>query len=129
MEELMKYFRDSARKFGSPEVVEVGKSETFDLRWNTTPPLSLRWTWADPMDLRRDPSERFFLGAAISGAGDHDAHVELADPSHVWLFVSKRYKEFPGKVEKTKILRCLTKEGEWLKKALKAGTNFLAKLG
>ena len=26
-------------------------------------------------------------------------------------------------VGKTKILRCLTKEGEWLKRALKAGTN------
>jgi hypothetical protein len=76
-----------------------------------------------PGALRRDPNESFFLGAAISGAHDHDARVELSDPSHPWLYVSTRYEDFQGKVKANKIVRCFTKEGEWMKKALKAGSE------
>jgi hypothetical protein len=128
MGKLIEYFQKSGQKFGNPKVIELEKVAAFDLRWDANPPLTLRWNWADPGALRRDPSEGYFLGAAISGAHDHDAHVELSDPSHVWLYVSTRYEDFPGKVKANKIVRCLTKEGEWMKKALKAGTNFLAKL-
>jgi hypothetical protein len=92
-------------------------------------PEELRWTWADPYGLRRDPSEGFFLGAAISGAHDHDARFELSDPSNVWLYVSTRYEDFPEKLIANKIVRCLTKEGEWVQNALEAGEKFLADLG
>jgi hypothetical protein len=52
MEELMEYFRKSGRQFGNPEVIELEKPAAFDLRWNSNPPLSLRWTWADPYAVR-----------------------------------------------------------------------------
>ena len=128
MKELMKYFRDSGEKFGNPDVIELDKPAAFDLRWEANPPLALRWTWDDPGALRRDPNESFFLGAVISGAHDHDAHVELSDPSHPWLYVSTRYKDFRGKVAASKIVRCFTKEGEWMKQALEAGKKYLEKL-
>jgi hypothetical protein len=58
----------------------------------------------------------------------HGAHVELSDPSHVTLYVSTRYEDFPGKVKANKIVRCLTKGREWMKKALEAGKKYLEKL-
>jgi hypothetical protein len=127
MEKLMEYFRKSAKKFGNPKVIELEKPAAFDLRWDSKPPLILRWTWSDPYSVRTELEEGSLLGAAISSA-DHEAHVELADPANVWLYVSKRFKNYSGKVEKTNIIRCLTKEGEWMKKALRAGKNFLTDL-
>jgi hypothetical protein len=129
MEELMKYFRTSGEKFGNPEVIELEKPAVFDLRWDANPPLTLRWTWADPWAVRKELDEGSLLGVALSGANDHGIHVELADPSHVWLYVSKRFTEYPGRVEENTIVRCLTKEGECMEKALKAGIQYLADLG
>jgi hypothetical protein len=68
------------------------------------------------------------LAVGISGAYDHDAHVKLANPANPWLYVSKRFVDYPGKVEATAIDQCLTKEGEWMKKALRAGKKFLTDL-
>jgi hypothetical protein len=131
MERLIEYFRKTGKDFGNPTIRVLPDNLAFDLRWEAKPPLTLRWTWADPgaLRIRRDPSENDFLLAALVGAHDHDAHVELADPSHVSLYVSTRYVDFHGKVEANKIVRCLTKEGEWMNQALKAGKDFLAKLG
>jgi hypothetical protein len=129
MEKLMEYFRKSGKKFGNPKVIELVESAAFDLRWDSKPPLILRWTWSDPYGVGKEPEEGSLLGVAISGAHDHEAHIELADPANVWLYVSRRFKDYPGKVAKTTIVRCLTKEGEWMKKALRAGKKFLADLG
>ena len=128
MERLIEYFRKSGKKFGNPKVLEIKTPAAFDLRWDSKPPLTLRWTWSDPYDVGKEPGEGSLLGVAISGAFDHGTHVELADPANVWLYVSKRFKDYPGKVEKTTIVRCVTKEGKWMKKALRAGTKFLADL-
>ncbi|MBV8226281.1 MAG: hypothetical protein JO232_13955 [Verrucomicrobia bacterium] len=127
MEKLMEYFRKSAKKFGNPKVIEIEKPVAFDLRWGSQPPLTLRWTWSDPYGVRTELEEGSLLGIAISSA-HHEAHVELADPASVWLYVSKRFKNYSGKVEKTTIARCLTKQGEWMKKALRAGKKFLTDL-
>jgi hypothetical protein len=127
MEKLMEYFRTSAKKFGNPKVIELEKPAGFDLRWDAKPPLTLRWTWSDPCGVRTKLEEGSLLGTAISSA-HHEAHVELADPANVWLYVSKRFKKHSGNVEKTTIARCLTKQGEWMKKALRAGKNFLTDL-
>jgi hypothetical protein len=129
MEKLIEYFRRTGENFGNPTIQVLQDNLAFDLSWEAKPPLTLRWTWADPQSLRRDPSENDFLLAALAGAHDHDAHVELADPSHVSLFVSTRYQDFHGKVKANKIVRCLTKEGEWMNQALKAGIQYLADLG
>jgi hypothetical protein len=129
MEELMKYFRDSGEKFGNPEVIELEKPAAFDLRWDTNPPLTLRWTWSDPWAVRKEQGEGSLLGVGLSGAHDHGAHVELADPSNSWVYVSKRFADYPGKVEANTIVRCLTKQGEWMGKALEAGKKYLADMG
>src|SRR5262249_46038931 len=127
MEKLMQYFRKSAKKFGNLKVIELETPAAFDLHWDSKPPLTLRWTWSDPNGARTELEEGSLLGTAISSA-HHEAHVELADPANVWLYVSKRFKNYSGKVEKTTIARCLTKEGEWMKKALRAGKKFLTDL-
>jgi len=129
MEELMKYFRNSGEEYGNPQVIELDKPAAFDLRWDAKPPLTLRWTWSDPWAVRREPDEGSLLGVALSGANDHGAHVEVADPSNSWLYVSERYVDYPGKVSGNTIVRCLTKEGEWMKQALEAGKKYLADLG
>jgi hypothetical protein len=107
MQELMKYFRDSGEKFGNPEVIELEKPAAFDLRWDANPPLTLRWTWSDPYAVRTEPDEGSLLGVGLSGAHDHGVHVELADPSNSWVYVSKRFTDYPGKVEANTIVRCL----------------------
>jgi hypothetical protein len=38
----------------------------------------------------------------------------------------KRFTDYPGKVEANTIVRCLTKQGEWMEKALEAGIQYLA---
>ena len=124
----MEYFRTSVDKFGNPNVVELENSPVFDLRWDANPPLALRWTWADPWAVRKEPDEGSLLAVGLSGAHDHGAHVELADPSHVWLYVSSRFVDYPGKVTKNTIVRCLTKEGEWMEQAFNAGIEYMAKL-
>jgi hypothetical protein len=84
-------FRNSGDRFGNPEIVEVGKGDTFDLLWSSEPPLNLRWTWDDPMAMRKELDERFFLGCAFAGAFEYPAHVELKDGnSNAWLYVSTR---------------------------------------
>jgi hypothetical protein len=128
MEKLIEFFQKSAQNFGNPTVRKLENSKGFDLLWDANPPLTLRWMWDDPAALRRDQVSIFSIGAAISGAHDHHAHVELSDPSHVWLSVSTRYQDFHGKVKANEIVRCLTKDGEYLKKALRAGESFLVKL-
>lgn len=130
MEQLKAFFRNSGDRFGTPEIVEVGKGESFDLLWKSEPPLMQRWTWDDPGALRVEPGERFFLGCIFVGAGEYRSHVELQDGNSVpWLYVSTRYQEFEGRVKGNPIVRCLTKEGEWAKAALEAGKQFLANLG
>jgi hypothetical protein len=126
MEELMNYFRNSGEKFGNPKVIELEKPAAFDLRWDANPPLTLRWTWSDPYAVRKEPDEGSLLAVGLSGA---KAHVELADPSHSWVYVSKRFVDYPSKPEANTIVRCLTKEGEWMKQALEAGKKYLADLG
>ncbi len=133
MRELFDYFQSSKEKFGNPDVVLVGPpnqadKEIFDLRWN--PDLWLRWTWADPGALRREKDEGSFLACALSGIGKdgYRAHLELKDDSNVWLYVSRRYEDFPGKVEKNPIVRCLTEQGQWAKDALEAGLKYLEKI-
>jgi hypothetical protein len=84
MDKLMEYFRNSGEKFGNPKVVELDKPAVFDLRWDANPPLTLRWTWADPGAVRKEPYEGSLLAVGLSGANDHGAHVELADPSNSW---------------------------------------------
>ena len=128
MEELMKYFRNSGEKFGNAKVIELDKPAAFDLRWDANPALTLRWTWSDPWAVRKEPDKRSLLAVGVSG-NYHGAHVELADPSNSWVYVSKRFTDYPGKVEANTIVRCLTKEGEWMEKALKAGIQYLADLG
>jgi hypothetical protein len=128
MEELMEYFRNSGEKFGNPTVIELDKPAAFDLRWEANPPLTLRWTWSDPWAVRIEPDEGSLLAVGLSG-NDHQAHIELADPSNSWVYVSNRFVEYPGKVSANIIVRCLTKEGEWMKQALKAGIQYLADLG
>ena len=128
MERLIEYFRRSGKKFGNPKVLEIKARAAFDLRWDSKPPLTLRWTWSDPYDVGKELEEGSLLGVAISGAFDHGTHIELADPANVWLYVSKRFKDYPVRVEKTAVVRCVTKEGKWMKKALRAGTKFLADL-
>ena len=123
MEELMNYFRNSGEKFGNPKVVELDKPAAF-----ANPPLTLRWTWSDPGDVRKEPDEGSLLAVGVSG-NSHGAHVELADPSNSWVYVSKRFVDYSEKVSENTIIRCLTKEGEWMKQALKAGIQFLADLG
>jgi hypothetical protein len=81
------------------------------------------------MAVRKEPDEGSLLSVGLAGGNDHGAHVELADPSNVWLFVSYRYVDYPGKVPNNTIVRCLTKEGEWMKQALGAGIKYLADLG
>jgi hypothetical protein len=129
MQELMNFFRNARERFGSPKVIELDKPAAFDLRWDANPPLILRWTWSDPFAVRKEPDEGSLLGVIFAGANDHVAHVELADPSHSWVYVSERFVDFPGKVRNNTIVRCLTKEGEWVEEALKAGKQFLADLG
>jgi hypothetical protein len=129
MEKLMEYFRNSGEKFGNPKVVELERPAMFDLGWDANPPLTLRWTWADPWAVRKEPDEGSLLAVGLSGANDHGAHVELADPSHGWLYVSSRFVEYSGKVTENTIVRCLTKEGEWMEQAFKAGIKYLANLG
>jgi hypothetical protein len=68
------------------------------------------------------------LAVGLSG-NEHGAHVESADPSNSWVYVSKRFVDYPGKVSGNTVVRCLTKEGEWMEKALKAGIQYLADLG
>jgi Fic family protein len=129
MEQLKDFFRKSSDRFGNPEIIQVGKSETFDLVWDSEPPLRMRWTWDDPMGARLEPNERFFLACAFAGAHEYTSHVELRDGDrNPWLYVSTRYQDYPGKVKGNPIVRCLTKEGEWAKAALEAGKEFLAKL-
>lgn len=127
MEKLMEYFRKSAKKFGNLKVIELERPAAFDLHWDSKPPLTLRWTWSDPYGVHTGLEEGSLLGTAISSA-HHETHVELADPANVWLYVSKRFKNYPGKVEKTTIVRCHTKEGAWMKKALRVGKKILTDL-
>jgi hypothetical protein len=130
MEQLKTFFRNAGDRFGNPEIVAVGKGETFDLLWKSEPPLRMRWTWDDPIAVRKELDERFFLGCAFAGAFEYPAHVELQDGDrNPWLYVSTRYQDFPGKVKGNPIVRCLTKEGEWAKAAVDAGKDFLASLG
>ena len=77
--------------------------------------------------MRSELEEGSLLGTAISSAY-HEVHVELAHPANVWLYVRKRFKNYSRKVEKTTIARCLTKEGEWMKKALRVGKKILTDL-
>jgi hypothetical protein len=129
MEQLKAFFRNSGDRFGTPEIIDVGKGECFDLLWKGEPLLRQRWTWDDPGAMRIEPDERFFLGCAFAGAFEYPSHVELQDgDSNPWLYVSTRYQEFNGKVKGNPIVRCLTKEGEWAKAALDAGKKFLADL-
>ena len=72
MEQLKAFFRNSGDRFGTPEIVEVGKGESFDLLWKSEPPLMQRWTWDDPGALRVEPGERFFLGCIFVGAANTD---------------------------------------------------------
>src|ERR1700731_2025922 len=104
MEELIKFFRNSGDKFGSPKVIELDKPAAFDLRWDANPPLILRFTWSDPYAVRRELDEGSLLAVALAGANDHGAHVELADPSHPYVYVSERFKDFPGKVRNNNIV-------------------------
>jgi hypothetical protein len=128
MDRLMEYFRNSGAKFGNPKVIELQKPAAFDLRWDGNPPLTLRWTWDDPWAVRKEIEEGSLLAVGLSGAHDHGAHVELADPSHTLLYVSHRYVDYPGKVNKNTIVRCLTKEGKWMEEALNAGITYMANL-
>jgi hypothetical protein len=67
------------------------------------------------------------LACGLSGIGKNGyrAHLELEDDSNAWLYVSRRYEDFPGKVEKNTIVRCLTEQGQWAKHALEAGLRYL----
>lgn len=129
MKELMQYFRRSAENFGSPRMIELERPAVFDLRWDSQPPLTLRWTWSDPGSVRKDPRDGSLVACGLAGANDHNVHVELADPSHPWLYVSEQLKDYPGKVAANTIVQCLTRQGKWMKGALEAGLKFLADRG
>jgi len=83
------------------------------------------------MAVRTELDEGSLLGVALAGANDHGQHVELADPLNSWLYVSKRFVDYPGKVTGSTVVRCSPgkQNAEWMKEALKEGLKYLENLG
>jgi hypothetical protein len=128
--ELIEYFEKHGHRFGNPKIHKLENRDFFDLIWEKDPPLRLRWTWEDPFSVRIEKEdEGSLLAVGLAGAFEHVHHLELAEPKNSWVYVSKRFEEYPGKVKSNTIVRCLTQQGQWLKDALESGIKYLADLG
>jgi hypothetical protein len=126
MEELLRFFQGNREQFGNPEINAL--NEAFDLTWNGDHKLALRWSWQDILNVSLRPEEEGLIFCSL--IWDYQFHLDLKDKSHAFLYVNHGLERFPGKIEGSypypnTILKCLTREGEWLQAALEAGLGHL----
>jgi hypothetical protein len=130
MGELINYFQENRDQFGNPEINAL--NEAFDLTWNSEHKIGLRWSWQDILSIRLYLEENSLMFCVP--IWDYESHLELKEKSHPFLYVNHRLKRIPRKIEGSypypnTVSKCLTQEGEWVKAALKAGLDYLERLG
>jgi hypothetical protein len=130
MGELLRYFQENKEQFGDPEISPIKKA--FDLTWEAEHKLALRWSWQDILHIDLRPKYESLIFCSL--IWDHKFHLDLKDASHAFLFANAGLESFAGKIEgpfpyTNTILRCRTREGEWLKAAFEAGVDRLEWLG
>jgi hypothetical protein len=130
MRELLRYFQQNRGKFGNPKIKALNRA--FDLTWDNEPEIALRWSWQEIVNIRLYPDDEGLILCAL--IGDYGSHLELKEKSNPCVYANDRLKRFPGSVPGSypypnTILKCLTREGEFLKSALKTGLNLLNELG
>jgi hypothetical protein len=130
MPELVSYFQENREKFGNPRAKAANR--TLDLIWHHEHQIALRWSWQEIVNLRLYPEDKGLILCAL--IGDYEFHLELKEKLNPCVYANYRLKRFPGSAPGSypypnRILKCLTREGEFLKNALNAGLNHLEELG
>jgi hypothetical protein len=130
MPELLSYFQQNREKFGNPKTKVIDRA--FDLTWDHEHRVVLRWSWQEIVNIRLYPEDEGLILCAL--IGDYGYHFQLKENSNPCLYANHRLKRFPGSSPGSypypnTILKCLTREGDFLKRALQAGLDLLHELG
>jgi hypothetical protein len=130
MPELVHYFKQNRDNFGNPKIST--RERAFDLTWESEPKIALRWSWQKIVNIRLYPEDQGLILCAL--LWDYEFHLELKEKSNPCVYANPRLKRFPGSAPGSfpypnTIVRCVTREGEFLKSALKAVLNLLDDLG